>query len=234
MDPLSARFALAAMAANRTLQHTLNSKARRPSRSIRLRNICRPDRRCLDCGQTRYAAGNPEMHLAGPANLTCPKMAGALRFRPDMTWVTIGYPQQRLSQTIVLHPAWLGHLHVPEERCSELQDIPDVGSECCWLDPFSPRDVRELAEGNLLDFVRDLLASCFIARAHPSRDELLKLRDVRPTEPGSWTGARHREVNGWIHDVGGLPPSVQQIPTTLIGWLLARPCNQVRRPVHCL
>src|SRR5262249_30061636 len=128
----------------------------------------------------------------------------------------------------------LGHLHVPEERCSELQDISDVGSECCWLDPFSPRDVRDLTESNLLDFLRELLACCFVTRAHPSGNELLKLRDVRPPEPGARTGARHCEVDSRIHDVGGLPPSVQQIPTTPIGWLLARPCNQVRRPVHRL
>ena len=43
---------------------------------------------------------------------------------------------------------WIGlrDPHVPENRRSELEDIPHVLSEGRWLDPFSPRHVRYFAE----------------------------------------------------------------------------------------
>src|SRR6266496_6840649 len=75
--------------------------------------------------------------------------------------------------------------HVPEDRRSKLEDIPDVLSEGRRLDPFSPRHVRHFAESYLLDLVGELLAFRFIGRAHPVGDELLERRDVRPAEPGA-------------------------------------------------
>src|SRR6266478_3292291 len=70
--------------------------------------------------------------------------------------------------------------HVPENRRSELEDVPDVLSEGRRLDPFSPRHVRHFAESDLLDFVGELLPFRLIGRAHPVGDELIELRDVRP------------------------------------------------------
>jgi hypothetical protein len=72
-----------------------------------------------------------------------------------------------------------------------------------------------------------------IGRAHPVDDELLKLRDVRPAEPGARAGARNAEVDGGIDDVRPLPPRVKQVPAALIGRLPARPDNQLRRPIRC-
>ena len=103
---------------------------------------------------------------------------------------------------------WIGlrDPHIPENRCSELEDVPDVLSEGRRLDPFSPRHVGHFAEGDLLDLVGELLAFCLIGRAHPVGDELLELRDVRPAEPGAWACAGHPEVDGGIDDVRSQPP----------------------------
>src|SRR6266478_8193336 len=97
----------------------------------------------------------------------------------------------------------LGDPHVPENRRSELEDVPDVLSEGRRLEPFSPRHVRHFAESDLLDLVGELLPFRLIGRAHPVRDELLELRDVRPAEPGARARARYAKVDGGIDDVRG-------------------------------
>jgi hypothetical protein len=78
---------------------------------------------------------------------------------------------------------WIGlrHLHVPENRCSELEHIADVLAEDRRLEPFPPRHVGHFAESDPLDLAGELLAFRFIASAHPVGDELLELRDVRPS-----------------------------------------------------
>src|SRR5260370_5257059 len=123
---------------------------------------------------------------------------------------------------------------VPEKRHSELEDIPDVLSEGRRLEPFSPRYVRHFAESDLLNLFGELLPFCLIGRAHPVGDELLELRTVRPAEPGTRACARHAEGDGGIDDLRPLPPRVKQVPAALIGRLLARPDNQVRRPLRRL
>src|SRR5262249_34346448 len=86
--------------------------------------------------------------------------------------------------------AALRELHVPENRRSELENVPDVLSEGCRLNPFSPRHVCDFAESDLLDLVGDLLSFHLVSCAHPVGDELFELRDVRPAEPRAWTSAR--------------------------------------------
>jgi hypothetical protein len=107
-------------------------------------------------------------------------------------------------------------LHVPENRCSELEDVPDVPAEGRRLDPFSPRHVRHFAESHLLDFVGPKLPSRLIGRSRPVGDELLQLRDVRPAVPAALP-AREAEVHGWINDVSPLQPSMEQVPAALVG-----------------
>src|SRR5262245_9027004 len=69
-------------------------------------------------------------------------------------------------------------LHIPKQWRIECEDAPDVLSKGCRHQPFSPRDVYHLAEGNLLDLIGDLLALRLIGRAHPVGDELLGLRNA--------------------------------------------------------
>jgi len=76
----------------------------------------------------------------------------------------------------------LCELCVPKNWRSELEDVTDILSEGCRLDPFSPRHVRHFGESKLLDFVGELLAFGFIARAHPVADELVELRNFWPAE----------------------------------------------------
>src|SRR6478672_1384057 len=98
---------------------------------------------------------------------------------------------------------WIGlrHLHVPENRRSELEHVADVLAEGRRLEPFPPRHVGHFAESDFLDLAGELLAFRFIASAHPVGDELLELRDVRPAEPGARARARQAEVYGGIDDV---------------------------------
>ena len=72
---------------------------------------------------------------------------------------------------------WIGlrDPHVPENRRSELEDIPYVLSEGRWLDPFSPRHVRYFAECDPLDLVSELLPFRLIGRANPVGNELPRL-----------------------------------------------------------
>src|SRR5262245_45072338 len=74
--------------------------------------------------------------------------------------------------------------HIPENRRGELESPLDVLAVRRRLDPFSPRDIGDLVEGNLLHLIGDLLALRRVGRAHPVRRELVELRDVGPTEPG--------------------------------------------------
>src|SRR5215470_20206598 len=76
----------------------------------------------------------------------------------------------------------LCELCVPKNWRSELEDVTDILSEGCRLDPFSPRHIRHFGESKLLDFVGELLAFGFIARAHPVGDELVELRNFWPAE----------------------------------------------------
>jgi hypothetical protein len=87
-------------------------------------------------------------------------------------------------------------LCVPKNWCSELEDVTDVFSESCRLNPFSPRYIWHFAESELLHFVRYLLAFCLVGRAHPFNNELFELRYIRPAEPGVRPCARYAEVDG--------------------------------------
>jgi hypothetical protein len=118
---------------------------------------------------------------------------------------------------------WIGlrHLHVPENRRSELEHVADVLAEGRRLEPFPPRHVGHFAESDFLDLAGELLAFRFIASAHPVGDELLELRDVRPAEPGARARARQAEVYGGIDDVRRQPPREKQVPAALVGRLLA-------------
>src|SRR5947207_10355793 len=128
-------------------------------------------------------------------------------------------------------PADLGVLrdrYVPEDRCGELENTLDVLSEGRRLEPFAPRHVRNLFEGDLLDLVGELLALRLIGRTHPVGGELLELRDDGPTEPSACAGARHAEVNGGVDHVRGRPPRVKDVPPTLVRRLLAGAEREVR------
>ena len=50
---------------------------------------------------------------------------------------------------------WIGlrDLHVPENRRSELENVPDVLPESRRLEPFSPWHVCHFAESDLLDLI---------------------------------------------------------------------------------
>src|SRR5215813_15556735 len=128
----------------------------------------------------------------------------------------------------------LPNLHVPEKRCTELEHVPNILSKGCWLDSFSPRQVRHFAESNFLDLVGELFLVSLSGHAQPVGDELVELRDVRPTKPGARACARDAEVDGRIEDVSALPPRVKQVPATFVGRLLACPHDQARRPIHRL
>src|SRR5262249_53919198 len=104
----------------------------------------------------------------------------------------------------------LCELCVPKNWRFELEDVTDILSEGCRLDPFSPRHVRHFGESKLLDFVGELLAFGLIARAHPVGDKLVELRNFWPAEPGVRACARHAEVDGGIDDVRRLPPRMKQ------------------------
>src|SRR4029434_418213 len=103
----------------------------------------------------------------------------------------------------------LRDLHVPKNRRCELEDVADVLAEGRRLEPFAPWHVRDLAESDLLDLFGELLPLRLIGRAHQVGDELVKLRDVRPAEPGARTCARHAEVHGGVADVCRSPPRVK-------------------------
>src|SRR5712672_182380 len=75
--------------------------------------------------------------------------------------------------------------YVPENRRSELENALDILSESGGLYPFSPGDVGHFAQGDLLDLVAELQAFRLISRADPVGGQLLKLRNVRPAEPGA-------------------------------------------------
>src|SRR5215470_12585764 len=109
----------------------------------------------------------------------------------------------------------LCELCVPKNWRSELEDVTDILSEGCRLDPFSPRHIRHFGESKLLDFVGELLAFGLIARTHPVADELVELRNFWPAEPGVRACARHAEVDGGIDDVRRLPPRMKQVPAAL-------------------
>src|SRR6266700_7211445 len=86
------------------------------------------------------------------------------RDHPDRPYVTltfqkIGPPNLRTSRMFFRNP--VGCTHSPHGH------------------------VRHFAESDFLDVVGDLLALRLIGRAHPVGDELLELRDIRPTEPGT-------------------------------------------------
>src|SRR5215472_10959047 len=109
----------------------------------------------------------------------------------------------------------LCELCVPKNWRSELEDVTDILSEGCRLDPFSPRHIRHFGESKLLDFVGELLAFGLIARTHPVADELVALRNFSPAKPGIRACARHGEVDGWIDDVGRLPPDMNEVADAL-------------------
>src|SRR2546427_309132 len=102
------------------------------------------------------------------------------------------------------------------------------------LRPLAPRHVGDLVQRELLDLLGELLAPGLIAGPHEVGDELLQVRDLRPAEPGVGPGARHTEVHGRVHDVGGHPPRVQQVPAALVGRVLLGAHGEIRRPVHRL
>src|SRR5258708_37489450 len=83
----------------------------------------------------------------------------------------------------------LCELYIPEDRCSELENVPDVFSKYCGLYPFSPRHVGNFAEGDPLDLIGELLPFRLIVRPHPVDPKLLELRNIRPAEPGVRTCA---------------------------------------------
>src|SRR5262245_24867883 len=102
---------------------------------------------------------------------------------------------------------WFGlrELHIPENRRSELEDVPDVLSERRRLNPFSPRHVCNFAESDPLDLVGELLPFHLVSCAHPVGDKLFELRDVRPAEPSARTCARYAKMDGGISDIRGRP-----------------------------
>src|SRR5262245_18712769 len=96
--------------------------------------------------------------------------------------------------------------HIPKQWRVEFEDALDVLSKGRRHRPFSPRDVRHLVEGNLLDLIGDLLALRLIGRAHPVGHELLDLRRAN-------VHARVQvRVADRIYDFDGIEPAVQDLP----------------------
>src|SRR5215475_709184 len=125
----------------------------------------------------------------------------------------------RSTQHLLILLVWISlrELHVPENRGSELEDVPDVLSERRRLNPFSPRHVCNFAESDPLDLVGELLPFHLVGCAHPVGDELFELRNVRPAEPSARTCARYAKVDGGISDIRGGPPRMKQAPAALVG-----------------
>src|SRR5262249_23080050 len=128
-----------------------------------------------------------------------------------------GWPRGRAWRCLGHRP--LRDLDVPEDRRGELEDALDLLAEGRRRDPLSPRDIRHLVERDPLDVLGELLPLPLIVRAHPVGRELAEPRDIRPAEPGAWTGARHAEVDGGVDHVRGQPPGMKDVPAALIGRL---------------
>src|SRR5215813_10986788 len=91
---------------------------------------------------------------------------------------------------LLRHKPALCELHVPEYRCSELENVPDVLAEGCWLGPLAPRHVGNFAQSDPLDLVGESPSFWLIGGARPIGDKLFELRDIRPAEPGARATAR--------------------------------------------
>src|SRR4029077_9888016 len=109
-----------------------------------------------------------------------------------LPWSCLSPPWMNSSAVIMNAPSvWacqsyrLRNRHVPEDGCGELENTLDALSEGRRLEPFAPRNVRHLVEGDALNIVGNLLALRLIGRAHPVVGELLEPRDVGPAGPGS-------------------------------------------------
>src|SRR5215467_12931109 len=147
----------------------------------------------------------------------------ARRSAPACCWAA-----SRLATSFLCDP------HIPENRRGELESALHILSECRRLEPFSPRNIGDFAQGNLLNFLGDLLAFRRIGRAYPVGCELVELRDVGPPEPRGGARTRHTEMDGRTEHVCCHPPRMQEVPAALLGGFLARAKAEVRRPVRCL
>src|SRR5690242_9863090 len=112
------------------------------------------------------------------------------------------------------------HLHVPEDRCAELEHALDVLPERARRDELPPRHVRDLVVGEELDLLRELLLLGGVRFAHPLGPEPLHVLAGRPAEPGLLAGAVDERVDGGVDDVERGRPRVEDVPPALGGRLL--------------
>src|SRR5437879_7307456 len=123
---------------------------------------------------------------------------------------------------------------VPEEGSGETQPCRHRAAVCRRLHHLAERDVHDLVVRDPLDLFRELLLPGPVGRPHPLEPEPLDLGVLRPAEPGAGAPARDARVHRRVDDVGGDPPSEEDVPAALSGRVLLGPAGDDRRPVHRL
>src|SRR5262249_10613594 len=122
----------------------------------------------------------------------------ARRSAPARCWAA-----SRLATSFLCDP------HIPENRRGELESALHILSECRRLEPFSPRNIGDFAQGNLLNFLGDLLAFRRIGLAYPVGRELAEFGCAGHPDTRGGARPRHTEMDGRTEHVCCHPPGVQ-------------------------